>query len=356
MQEIPPERDKIDRSKPPKNDLISKLPDEIKLFIASKLNKEEDVVSLSLTSRKWNQICEDESLLPMEHLKEAYPKLGKRVEEVVREKAFRLEWEQKPLKKRGMISKLFGKKEKKPEPKKVSIEPNTRAYRAAFVVVFMKELTRLCHDYEIEVDENVTIKLEIVKDIRKRIEQKQNVALCQFCRIVLPDRSISREKNLDDPGQAQKEAEEWRENLEDLPPNIQEINIENPRKDIPQFHYIPPEIQYFSSLKSLRTTYMDIKSIPLEISNLINLKAIHFHRCDLHSLPPEIGKLSELETILILNGTDLLTGPTAISIPKELLQCEKLKECSIGPVNEKDKSTDIILKLIRRGVTFNILA
>ncbi len=202
-----------------------------------------------------------------------------------------------------------------------------------------------------------TIKPEIVERITKEIEQKQDVALCQFCRIVLSDRKISLEEHLEDPEQAQKEAKRWRETLEDRSPDIQQINIANPRKDKPQFYYIPPEIQYFSKLESFTSMYMDIKSIPPEIEKLTNLKHIYFHRCDLRSLPPEIGKLQNLETIFILNGSDLLTGPTTISIPKEILQCEKLREFSIGPLDESDKSTtDIISKLLSRNVIFNQLS
>lgn len=87
---------------------------------------------------------------------------------------------------------------------------------------------------------------------------------------------------------------------------------------------IPPEIQYFPSLRVLRLDYNRLEGeIPAEIGLLTELRRIDIDGNAFQGeIPPEIGNLENLRVLWIGGGENQLSGP----IPPELGNLESLEE------------------------------
>ncbi len=349
----PADRDKIDRSHEPQPHKAPELPDEMKLIIARYLGRDVDSLkALRLTDRGWSRIVDDRNVLPLDEYRQVYPEIFDSLEQLP------ALLEKKP--KRRWWSKITAMITRTPEtePEKVKPQESTLPYRAQLAAAFFDELARLCKDYEIPFDESLVDKKEtalisppIVASLRQQIKQKQDLALCHFCRLALEEH-VKLAETLDDPEAARGEAERWREKLENTPPLEKRLlAINNHMTSFPQFLHIPPEIKHFSNLESISTIYMNIKSLPPEIGRLPRLEYIKLTMCDIKTLPPQIGNLAKLKRLEIINGYDYFNEPSKIKLPKQILNCQSLETLKLYPMDFDDAATaEAARQLKQRGV------
>lgn len=346
-------KDKIDRSKrptPPPPKKAPELPPEIQLMIAGFADLETQK-NLRLLSRDWARIIDDPGVYSIKKFHELYPELYQRIEQLIPKINL------KP-KKKGLLGRIKNLAVKKPEPLP-KLQKGTLPYRTVFAALFLQELKRLCQDYEVPLyggSDAQKIDLSIVGGLKEDIKQKQDLSLCQFCRILYTDHAgslieeiegakIQLAEDLFDPKAYLKEAESWRKFLQKKPPKNRQLEIDNIFGHLPQLAHIPPEICFFSNLKRMIIKYIQLKSLPPEIGQLKHLETLILTFSTIKSLPPEIGDLQELITLKIYN---LENSPIMLS--HQILNCKQLKNLLLSPVSKDECTGDVLKKLKKQKV------
>ena len=320
---------------------IDALPSEVKTMIAQNLDLDpESLTSLRLTNKEWKQIV-DENVLALGRLKRDFPGIFSRVEKLVNEKFHSKQ-------SRSMMAKAVAfvtRKNKKKEP--VAIDENSAPFKMAVRARFSDEFKRICEDFDVPRDlytqkagneEIVAYESENVEEIKRWIKEKQDLGLCQLCRVVYlnTQHDVELAKDLSDPEDLSHEADQWRNALEENTPHLDMVRVNLAVSDA-DIEYLPPEISKFRNLDILSLS--GVRALSPEIGALSKLNELHITGSKLKSLPPEIGQLKRLNTLVISNNE----GP--LSIPKEILKCKRLKSPKFDGVKFTKESKSIIKNL-----------